>query len=56
MIGGLKLLINLYILINNVCMLFSLTFYELPFKGRSSNFASSISYARRRVRWGILFI
>ena len=54
--GGLKLFINLYISINNVCMLLSGTFHELSFNSRSSKFATCISYTKRRVRLCILFI
>ena len=48
MIGGLELFIDLYISINNVCMLLSRTFYELSFNSRCSKFASCISYTKRR--------
>ena len=37
MIGGRKLFIDLYISINNVCMLFSGRFHELSFHSKSSN-------------------
>ena len=56
MIGGLKLFIDLYISINNACLLFSWTFHELSFNSRSSKFASSTSCTRRRVCLFILFI
>ena len=56
MIGGRKLFIDLYISINNVCMLFSGRFHELSFHSKSSKFASSISYKRRRLHlYFILF-
>ena len=56
MIGGLILFIDLYISMNNICMLFSWTFHELSFNSRSSKFAFSISYNRRRVRLCVSFI